>query len=75
MEKTNRPNLFLVGSPKCGTTYLWSKLKEHPKIFSPKFETLVYDCQDNIFYLIYTYRDFYSYCFLIILYEDYRLFE
>ena len=37
MEKTNRPNLFLVGSPKCGTTYLWSKLKEHPKIFSPKF--------------------------------------
>lgn len=37
MEKTNRPNLFLVGSPKCGTTYLWSKLKEHPKIFAPKF--------------------------------------
>ena len=37
MEKTNKPNLFLVGSPKCGTTFLWNKLKKHPKIFSPKF--------------------------------------
>tara|TARA_B100000989_G_scaffold27049_2_gene17449 strand:+ start:11453 stop:12292 length:840 start_codon:yes stop_codon:yes gene_type:complete len=37
VEKTNKPNLFLVGSPKCGTTFLWNKLKKHPKIFSPKF--------------------------------------
>jgi len=28
-----RPNLFIVGAPRCGTTSLWSYLKEHPSIF------------------------------------------
>ena len=37
MEKISRPNLFLVGSPKCGTSFLWKKLKEHKEIFCPNF--------------------------------------
>ena len=37
MEKIIRPNLFLVGSPKCGTSFLWKKLKEHKEIFCPHF--------------------------------------
>ena len=27
-----RPNLFLVGAPKCGTTYLSNLLRQHPEI-------------------------------------------
>jgi len=37
VEKISRPNLFLVGSPKCGTSFLWKKLKEHKEIFCPNF--------------------------------------
>ena len=28
-----KPNLFIVGAPRCGTTSLWSYLKGHPEIF------------------------------------------
>ncbi len=33
-----KPNLFIVGAPKCGTTFLQVRLKEHPDVFmtSPK---------------------------------------
>lgn len=30
-----RPNLFLVGAPKCGTTSLYQYLRQHPQIFFP----------------------------------------
>jgi hypothetical protein len=28
-----KPNLFIVGAPRCGTSSLWSYLKAHPEIF------------------------------------------
>ena len=28
-----KPNLFIVGAPKCGTTFLYHYLKKHPDIF------------------------------------------
>lgn len=28
-----RPNFFIVGAPKCGTTSLWTYLRKHPEIF------------------------------------------
>jgi hypothetical protein len=31
----DRPNFFLVGAPKCGTTSLYAWLKDHPNIFFP----------------------------------------
>lgn len=31
----DRPNFFLVGAPKCGTTSLYAWLKDHPKLFFP----------------------------------------
>ena len=34
----NKPNLFIVGAPKCGTTFLYHYLKKHPEIFFPKFK-------------------------------------
>ena len=28
-----KPNFFIVGAPKCGTTSMWQYLKQHPEIF------------------------------------------
>lgn len=30
-----KPNFFIVGAPKCGTTSLYNYLKQHPEIFMP----------------------------------------
>ena len=34
----NKPNLFIVGAPKCGTTFLYHYLRQHPDIFFPEFK-------------------------------------
>lgn len=31
-----RPDFFIVGAPKCGTTALYEYLKQHPEVFMPK---------------------------------------
>lgn len=36
----NKPNLFIVGAPKAGTTFLFEKLKDHPDLFFPKIKEL-----------------------------------
>ncbi len=33
---TGKPNFFIVGAPKCGTTALYEYLHPHPNIFMPK---------------------------------------
>jgi hypothetical protein len=33
---TVRPNFFIVGAPKCGTTALYEYLRPHPNVFMPK---------------------------------------
>ena len=33
-----KPNLFIVGAPKCGTTFLYHYLKQHPEIFFSDFK-------------------------------------
>ncbi len=33
-----KPNLFIVGEPKCGTTSLYEYLKQHPDIFMSKIK-------------------------------------
>lgn len=30
-----RPNFFIVGAPKCGTTALYAYLRQHPDVFAP----------------------------------------
>jgi hypothetical protein len=32
---THRPNFFVVGAPKCGTTSLYEALRQHPRAFMP----------------------------------------
>ncbi|MFQ5570582.1 MAG: sulfotransferase, partial [Rhodothermales bacterium] len=33
-----RPDFFIVGAPKCGTTAMFRYLQEHPEIYLPKKE-------------------------------------
>ena len=33
-----KPNLFIIGAPKCGTTFLYHYLRKHPDIFFPNFK-------------------------------------
>jgi hypothetical protein len=33
--QSRRPNFFIVGAPRCGTTALYEFLREHPQIFMP----------------------------------------
>jgi len=42
---SKRPNFFIVGAPKSGTTSLYTYLKKHPDVFLPKKE-LYYFCFD-----------------------------
>jgi len=37
-----KPNLFIVGAPKCGTTFLYEKLQNHPDLFFSKTKELNY---------------------------------
>ncbi len=37
-----KPNFFIVGAPKCGTTALNAYLKQHPEIFIPDVKELHY---------------------------------
>ena len=32
----SKPNLFIVGAPKAGTTFLYTALMDHPEVFFPK---------------------------------------
>jgi hypothetical protein len=39
-EVMKKPNLFIVGAARSGTTSLWQCLKEHPDVYMPKDERL-----------------------------------
>ena len=38
--KIRQPNLFIVGAPKAGTTFLFAALKDHPELHFPKIKEL-----------------------------------
>ncbi len=41
MEDIKKPNFFIIGAPKCGTTALSEYLREYPDIFIPRGENWV----------------------------------
>ncbi len=41
-----KPNFFVVGAPKSGTTSLYFYLKSHPRIFLPRRKELLFFCDD-----------------------------
>ena len=40
------PDFFIVGAPKCGTTALYTYLRQHPEIFMPDVKELNFFCSD-----------------------------
>jgi hypothetical protein len=54
-----KPNFFIIGAPKCGTTSLAHWLAEHPNIYMPKVkEPHHFNTDDN--HLVYKNRDDYE---------------
>jgi hypothetical protein len=49
MIKMNKPNLFIVGAPKCGTTSVYKYLSNHPEIFFPIKKLFNYFSRDLTF--------------------------
>ncbi len=43
---SQRPNFFIVGAPKCGTTALYCYLCEHPQVFMPYIKEPNFFCYD-----------------------------
>src|ERR1051325_3379611 len=40
--KPRRPDFFIVGAPKCGTTAMNGYLRQHPQIFMPERKDITY---------------------------------
>jgi Sulfotransferase domain len=40
------PDFFIVGAPKCGTTALYTYLREHPGVFMPELKEPHFFCHD-----------------------------
>jgi hypothetical protein len=38
MQSSKRPNFFIVGAPKCGTSSLYTYLRQHPDVFMPEIK-------------------------------------
>ncbi len=56
-----RPDFFIVGAPKCGTTALCTYLRQHPDIFIPDLKDINFFCPDlNIHVLTATEPDYLS---------------
>jgi hypothetical protein len=41
-----RPNFFIVGAPRCGTTWLYAALRQHPRVFMPERKEPGFFCRD-----------------------------
>lgn len=33
-----KPDFFIVGAPKCGTTAMYDNLGQHPEVFTPEIK-------------------------------------
>jgi len=40
LHNDKKPNFIVIGSPRCGTTWLYRCLKEHPDVFLPEIKEL-----------------------------------
>lgn len=49
MSHQVKPNFFIVGAPKCGTTAMFSYLSRHPEIFVSQRKEFNYFCDDLTF--------------------------
>ena len=49
VTKMRRPDFFIVGAPKCGTTAMIDYLKQHPEVFVPDRKELDFFGRDLVF--------------------------
>ena len=62
MREVKKPDFFIVGAPKSGTTSLYFYLNSHPEIFLPRRKELLFFCDDLHFtYPLLTERQFLEY--------------
>ncbi len=62
MSGVAKPNFFIVGAPKSGTTSLYFYLKSHPEVFIPGRKELLFFCDDLHFtYPILNQQEFINY--------------
>ena len=43
----NLPDFLIIGAQKCGTTWLWNEIRQHPNIFMPEGKELHYFSNDG----------------------------
>ena len=46
LNMAHKPNFFIVGAPKCGTTSLYAYLRQHPDVFMPTHKEPHYFARD-----------------------------
>lgn len=49
-EMSGRPNFFIVGAPKCGTTSLYEYLRQHPEVYMPYSEQQYWKYKEPYFF-------------------------
>ena len=48
--RPTKPNFFIVGAPKCGTTSLYEHLRRHPQVFMPYSDTKYWRHKEPYFF-------------------------
>jgi hypothetical protein len=56
----DRPNFFIIGAPKCGTTSLAIYLREHPRIFFPALKEPHFFNTDMAYRVVRSESDYYA---------------
>lgn len=49
MKDQCKPNFFVIGAPKCGTTTLYENLTQHPEVYMPKVKEPNFFADKNLF--------------------------
>jgi hypothetical protein len=54
-----KPNFFIIGAQKCGTTALHTYLKSHPQIFTPRVKEIHYFASDHPnYHIVHNMKDY-----------------
>jgi len=46
LSETRWPEFYIVGAPRCGTSFLWYHLRQHPDVFMPLDKEHPFFCRD-----------------------------
>lgn len=46
LSETRWPEFYIVGAPRCGTSFMWHHLRQHPDVFMPADKDHPFFCHD-----------------------------